>query len=443
MVAIATRALTKVFSDDVVAIDNLDLDVPSGEFMVLLGPTGCGKSTLLRIIAGIEEPTSGEVLLDGVGVNGMSAQERNVAMVFQAYALYPHLTVAQNIGFPLRAGREDHGDVAARIAEAARHLGIQDLLNRFPAHLSGGQRQRVAMARAVVRRPSLLLLDEPMSNVDAGVRAELRGEVVDLAHRLGVTTVYVTHDQSEAMSMADRVAVLRRGVLQQVGPPAEVYADPQTVFVAAFLGTPRTNLLEGAVYVDGDRALLDLGSQVLELPAGDPRRAALARHHTERVTVALRADALTPVADDAPGVLLRGTVRLVENLGHEVLVHLDTGGVRTSTEASRMELPDGQQSLAGMLGEEQPTGGGALRQTLSRLVPRQRQPEQLPATARTSYGFYPVYDPELPGDPPPAGEVVARIPAPARPARGDAMTFAVDLDRMLLFDRAGDRIRLE
>ncbi len=433
MVAIAVRGLTKVFDDGRVAVDGLDLDIAPGEFLVLLGPTGCGKSTLLRLIAGLEEPTRGEVLFDGRNAAELPARDRNIAMVFQDYALYPHLTVAQNIGFPLHAGNEDHSGIAARIAEAARHLRITDLLNRLPAHLSGGQRQRVAMARAVVRRPKVFLLDEPLSNVDAGVRSELRGEIVDLARRLGVTTVYVTHDQTEAMSMADRVVILRRGVLQQVGPPPQVYADPSTVFVAAFLGTPRTNLLEAAVYADGDRVVLDLGAQVLQLPADDPRRAPLATHHTERVTVALRADALSPAGPDSTGVQLGGVVRLVENLGHESLVYLDTGGVRTSTEASKLELPDTGRRLADVP-EPEPRAGGALRQTLNRLIPQQR--------ARSPLGLRPAYDPELPGDPPPAGEIVVRLPAPVRVARGDAMTLDVDLDRLWLFDRTGARIRL-
>ena len=438
MVAITISALTKVYFDDVVAVDHLDLDIASGEFLVLLGPTGCGKSTVLRVLAGLEPPTSGTVLFDGRDAAELTAQDRDIAMVFQDYALYPHLTVAQNIGFPLRSGPHEPTEVAARIAEAAGHLGITDLLNRFPAHLSGGQRQRVAMARAVVRRPQVFLLDEPLSNVDAGVRSELRGEIVALTRRLGVTTVYVTHDQSEAMSMADRVAILRRGVLQQVGPPAQVYADPSTVFVAAFLGTPRTNLLEAAVFADADRVVLDLGSQELQVPADDPRRAALAAHHTERVTVALRADALTPVGPDAGGVLLTGTVRLVENLGHESLVHLDTGGVRTSTQGSRMELPDTGRRLADL--PEPRVAGGALRQTLNRLIPQQRQGSASGAAPTPS--LHPAYDPELPGEPPPAGQIVVRIAAPVRAVRGELMTLAVDLDKVWLFDRSGARIRL-
>ncbi|RZU50012.1 multiple sugar transport system ATP-binding protein [Krasilnikovia cinnamomea] len=403
MVAIAVRAVSKVFGDGATAVDRVDLDVASGEFLVLLGPSGCGKSTLLRLIGGLEEPTRGEVLLDGVPVTAIPPQERNVALVVQTFALYPHLTVAQNIGFPLRAAGGSATDVAARIAEMARHLGIADLLGRRPEHLSGGQRQRVALARALVRRPALLLLDEPLSNVDAGVRADLRGEITALARRIGVTTVYVTHDQNEALSMADRVAVLRRGVLQQVGPPAQVYADPRTLFVAAFLGTPPTSLLEAAVYAVNGRVVLDLGSQEIELPPGDPRTAALARRHTERVTVALRA--LRPATDEP--VQLTGTVRAVLNRGPDVLAYLDTGGVPTPPQVVDF-----------------PAAGG-------------RSPE------RTPYGFVPAYDPEVTGEPPPAGEVLVRIAAPGTVAVGARLTAGLDLGELLLFDRAGRRIGLD
>jgi multiple sugar transport system ATP-binding protein len=258
---------------------------------------------------------------------------------------------------------------------------------------------------------------------------------VSLSRRLGVTTVYVTHDQSEAMSMADRVAILRRGRLQQVGSPAEVYTDPENVFVAAFLGTPRTSLLEGAVYADDGRTVVDLGTQVLHLPAGDPRYAGLAGWDTERVTVALRADALRLVAVDSPGVVLHGRVRLVENLGHEMLAHVDTGGIPTSNAASRIEAPE-----HGFPSDALPAARSRGRR-LARLMSRQHHPPPAAPTARTTYGFYPVYDPELPGDPLVAGEVVIRIPAPARVAVGDELTCAVDLDRLLLFDRAGNRIR--
>jgi multiple sugar transport system ATP-binding protein len=454
VVTLAAERLTKVFPDGTVAVDDVSFEVASGEFLVLLGPTGCGKSTILRLIAGLEEPTSGHVLIDGEYADHRSAAERQVAMVFQDYALYPHLTVAENIAFPLRASHQHQGvDVAARVGEVANQLGIRQLLSHPPDHLSGGQRQRVAMARAIVRKPRVFLLDEPLSNLDAGLRAELRADVAGLARQTGVTTVYVTHDQTEAMTMADRVAVLRRGVLQQIGPPSEVYADPATLFVAAFLGTPRTNLLQGAIYSGpGGRVDIDLGSQVIGLPAGDPRAASLAGRHTERITVALRADALTPAlaghdeapaapAGEEPGRTLRGTVRLVENLGHESLVHLDAGAVPTSVELSRLELPDTGQHLAEVVAEDPPAGGGVLRQTLSWMRAQGRE-EEAPVTARTRYGFYPVYDPELPSGPPAQGHLVVRVPAPHLPRVGESMTVAVDLDRLLLFDRAGTRIRL-
>ncbi|SDX95773.1 multiple sugar transport system ATP-binding protein [Micromonospora pattaloongensis] len=441
MVAIATDRLTKVFDDGTIAVDDVSLEARSGEFLVLLGPTGCGKSTILRLVAGLEEATSGHVLLDGEVVDGLDTRDRRIAMVFQDYALYPHLTVAQNIGFPLRAEHETPDEITARVAEVAEELGIADLLRRLPRHLSGGQRQRVAMARAIARRPRAFLLDEPLSNVDAGLRAELRADVATLARRLRVTTLYVTHDQSEALAMADRVAVLRRGRLEQIGPPGQVYDDPASLFVAAFLGTPRTNLLQGAVYADGGRVVLDLGSQVIELPSDDPRLAALAARHTERVTVALRADALAPVAADAAaGPVLRGAVRAIENLGHEALVRLTTGMLPTSVPESRLELPDTGQHLSDVLADEPPRGH-PVRHTLSRMIPHQRQDEP-PATARTEYGFYPVYEAERSAEPSP-GELVVRVPSPRLPRRGEPMTVAVDLDRLLLFDRGGARIRLD
>nr|MDT0659249.1 ABC transporter ATP-binding protein [Micromonospora sp. DSM 115978] len=439
MVSIATDRLTKVFDDGTVAVDEVSVEVAAGEFVALLGPTGCGKSTILRLVAGLEDPTSGHVLLDGRVVDDTAVRDRRVAMVFQDYALYPHLTVAQNIGFPLRLGSAALLDGASRVAEVAEQMGITDLLHRMPGHLSGGQRQRVAMARAIVRKPAAFLLDEPLSNLDAGLRAELRTEVAALARRLAVTTLYVTHDQVEAMTMADRVAVLRRGVLQQIGPPSEVYGDPSTVFVAAFLGTPRTNLFQGAVYADADRVLVDLGSQTIEFAADDPRGHRLADRHTERVTVALRADALTPVPDGSAGAVLRGTVRFVENLGHEALVRLDTGSVPTSMAESRLEHPDTGQHLSELLAEDPPPGH-PLRHTLARMLPHQR-PVAPRATARTEYGFYPVYDPELTDEPPVASDLVVRVPALALPRVGEPMTLAVDLDRLLLFDRSGDRIR--
>ncbi|GAB2927889.1 sn-glycerol-3-phosphate ABC transporter ATP-binding protein UgpC [Micromonospora polyrhachis] len=431
MVAISIDRLTKSFGD-VVAVDGVSIEVRPGEVLALLGPTGCGKSTLLRLVAGLDQPSGGQVRIDGRPVDQTVARERRVALVFPEQGLYPHLTVEQNIAFPLRAEADPTVDVPARVAEVAEQLGVTDLLRRRPDHLSGGERQRVAIARAIIRRPYVLLLDEPLSNLEAGVRAELRTEVAALARRLAVTTLYVTHDQVEAMTVADRVAVLRRGVLQQVGPPAQIYADPDTLFVAAFVGTPRASLVQAAIVVEGDRVVVDFGTQTLEFARDDPRFASLVTRHTERVTVALRPEALTPVAADTEPEgrpVLRGRVRLVENLGHEAVVHVATGAVPTSVAESRLELPDVGRHLADLLTDSSSSAAS-------------HRPDGLPATARTEYGFYPVYDPELPGDPPPAGDVVIRVPAPVLPRVGEALTLAVDPDRLLFFDRAGDRIRL-
>ncbi|WP_085067209.1 ABC transporter ATP-binding protein [Catenuloplanes japonicus] len=429
MTAVALDHLTKVFDDGTVAVNGLTLEARDGELLVLLGPSGCGKSTVLRLVAGLETATSGHVRFDDQIVDHLRTRDRNVAMVFQHYALYPHLTVAENIGFPLRFAP----DVAVLVARTAAQLGLGGLLDRRPGQLSGGERQRVAMARALVRAPRVFLLDEPLAHLDAGLRAELRGEVAATARRIGVTTLYVTHDQAEALSVADRVAVLRDGVLQQAGTPREVYDDPATVFVAAFLGRPRANLFEGAVYPADDRVTVDLGSQVLTLPAGDARAAALLRHG--RVTVGLRPDALRATGD-VDGACLRGRVRHVENHGHEGIVYLDTGGLPTPPAQTMISTPD-PAHLAGLLAD--PPDEPPRRSPIGRLLPRGTEP---PATARTEYGFYPAYEPSDVDENRTDGDLVVRVPAASGlPRPGENLTIAVDLDRLLLFDSAGDRIR--
>src|SRR5689334_9772592 len=303
----------KVFADGTVAVDRVNLDVGAGEFMVLLGPSGCGKSTLLRMIAGLEDPTSGAIVLDGELANELPPRERGVAMVFQDFALYPHMTVGENIGFPLRLSGIEPMPRHEQVAEVASALGIGDVLARKPSQLSGGQRQRVAMGRAIVRRPKLFLMDEPLSNLDSGLRAELRAEISGLVRELGVTTVYVTHDQAEALTMADRVAILRKGILQDVGTPTQVYGRPATLYVAASLGSPRMNLLEASVYVHLDQYVaLNLGDQALYLPWNDIRARAVAHYHGERIVVGMRAEALTPVSPDVQGDILRGRIRYLE-----------------------------------------------------------------------------------------------------------------------------------
>jgi multiple sugar transport system ATP-binding protein len=323
---VALKDVTKTFRDGTVAVDRANLDVGDGEFMVLLGPSGCGKSTILRMVAGLDDPTSGAILIDGAPVNLMPPRDRGVAMVFQDFALYPHMTVSGNIEFPLKLSHVDAAPRSEQVAQVANALGIGDVLGRLPSQLSGGQRQRVAMGRALVRQPNLFLMDEPLSNLDSQLRAELRAEISGLVRELGVTTMYVTHDQAEALTMADRVAILRRGVIQDVGTPTQVYGRPATLYVAAFLGSPRMNLLEAHVYVHLDRHIaLHMGEQTLFMPWNDLRSRAIAHFHGERVVIGIRAEALTPVALDSTGHVLRGHVRFLEHHGHETLAFVDIG----------------------------------------------------------------------------------------------------------------------
>jgi len=245
MAKVTLQGITKVFGSEVVAVDDVSLEVQDGEFMVLVGPSGCGKSTILRIIAGLEELTSGEVYIGDRQVTDLLPRQRDVAMVFQNYALYPHMTVEENIGFGLKLRRTPKGEIRRRVQEVARVLALEPLLARKPVALSGGQRQRVAMGRAMVRDPSAFLMDEPLSNLDAKLRVQMRAELVRLRDRLGRTTVYVTHDQVEAMTLGDHVAVLKDGVLQQVDTPQRLFNEPENLFVATFIGSPSMNLVEG------------------------------------------------------------------------------------------------------------------------------------------------------------------------------------------------------
>ena len=314
MSAISLGKLTKVYSTGVKALDGLDLDVRDGEFVVLVGPSGCGKTTALRMVAGLETITSGTVAFDGQVVNDVSPRHRDVAMVFQNYALYPHLTVAENIGFALTNKKIPKREREQRVRSAAAALGLSGLLNRRPAQLSGGQRQRVAMGRAIVREPSVFLMDEPLSNLDAKLRVQMRSEVLRVHKAIGAATLYVTHDQVEAMTMGDRVAVLHDGVLQQYATPRELYDRPANLFVAEFIGSPEMNLYEASV-AGGE---LVLGSQRLALgPAG----AVLAPYRGQKVIAGVRPEDLrlggAGRADQAAGAALTADVRVVEMLGSE------------------------------------------------------------------------------------------------------------------------------
>src|SRR2546422_3970502 len=268
MAQVSLRKVVKRF-DDTEAVRGIDLEIADKEFVVLVGPSGCGKSTTLRMIAGLEEISAGEIAVDGEVVNDVPPKDRDMAMVFQNYALYPHMTVYENMSFGLRLKRYPKDEIARRVREAARILDIAELLDRKPRQLSGGQRQRVAMGRAIVRNPKVFLFDEPLSNLDAKLRVQMRTEIKRVHQKVRTTTVYVTHDQVEAMTLADRVVVMNKGRIEQIGPPNELYHAPKTRFVAGFIGSPAMNMVPGTARVNGDGACVDFGDgTTLPLPLG-------------------------------------------------------------------------------------------------------------------------------------------------------------------------------
>jgi ABC-type sugar transport system ATPase subunit len=305
MPSVTLDGVTKRFAGGAVAVDNLSLEIADGEFMILVGSSGCGKTTALRMIAGLEKPTSGTIQIGDRVVNEVSARDRDIAMVFQNYALYPHMTVARNLGYPLRQRRVPRAEVARQVTAVAEMLGLEELLKRRPGQLSGGQRQRVAMGRALVREPEVFLLDEPLSNLDAKLRVQMRAALKRLHGRLGVTTVYVTHDQVEAMTLGDRIAVISDGKLQQLGAPQDVYDRPANVFVAGFIGSPPMNLLRGRVRAGSATA----GDLVVPAPGVSDRD----------VFVGVRPESLRPAVNGMPS--LDFEVAVVEPLGDEVIVH--------------------------------------------------------------------------------------------------------------------------
>ena len=338
MATIALEQINKLYPNGFHAVKDLDLDVRDGEFMVLVGPSGCGKTTALRMVAGLEEISSGTLSIGGKVVNDVTPKDRDIAMVFQNYALYPHMTVADNIGFALKMRKLSKPEIAAKVKETADILGLSDWLDRKPGQLSGGQRQRVAMGRAIVREPSVFLMDEPLSNLDAKLRVQMRAEVQRIQRRINVATMYVTHDQVEAMTMGDRVAVMRAGVLQQVDHPQVLYGHPDNLFVAAFIGSPAMNLYEAAV-TEGARSFR-LGSQDIELPASvRAARPGLASYAGQKVVVGLRPEHLPAAGNGAVGPTLVGTVDLIEALGSELMVHftIDARRVRAEGVASADE----------------------------------------------------------------------------------------------------------
>ena len=393
MATLGLEGVGKVYGNGVEAVKSLDLLVADGEFVVLVGPSGCGKTTVLRMVAGLEEITFGTISLDGKAVNDLSSRDRDVAMVFQNYALYPHLSVHQNIGFSLSMRRVPKDERDRKVREAAALLGLSDLLGAKPRQLSGGQRQRVAMGRALVREPAVFLMDEPLSNLDARLRVQMRTEVLRVQRRLGVATLYVTHDQTEAMTMGDRVAVMREGVLQQLAAPQDVYDRPANLFVAAFIGSPSMNLYEGSISGPPERFEVSLGSQRLVLPADvGRRRPELGAAAGRALVVGIRPEDLTTPsrrdgAEPEHGRSLVADIELVEALGNEQLVHFVTDApiVRDRTES--WAPGDAPEDVAAGI------AGAPIRTSVARLDPR------------------------------------------VHVAAGERITFGVDVERLHFFDR--------
>ena len=343
MADVVLEDVTKVYSNGFQAVTDVSLDIADGEFIVMVGPSGCGKSTVLRMIAGLEDISSGTLKIGDRVVNDMQPKDRDIAMVFQNYALYPHMTVGENIGFALKLAKVPKSEIESRVAEAARILELTENLNKRPAQLSGGQRQRVAMGRAIVRNPKAFLMDEPLSNLDAKLRVQMRAEIAALQRNLGVTTFYVTHDQVEAMTMGDRVAVIKRGVLQQVDTPQHLYDHPDNLFVAGFIGSPSMNLLEGTVGSANGGLAVNIGSQTLAVGeavlAAHPR---LRDYDGRKVAVGVRPEQMEDAAlepDYPADQRLRATVELVEALGSDLVIHalVDAHPVRTSQVAEAAE----------------------------------------------------------------------------------------------------------
>jgi multiple sugar transport system ATP-binding protein len=370
MPAVTLEKLTKVYATGVRAVDDLDLRVNEGEFVVLVGPSGCGKTTALRMVAGLEEITSGTLRFGDRVVNHVSPRHRDVAMVFQNYALYPHMTVRQNIGFALENKKIPAAERDRRVRSAADVLGLTELLSRKPRQLSGGQRQRVAMGRALVREPSVFLMDEPLSNLDAKLRVRMRSEVLRVHRSIGAATLYVTHDQTEAMTMGDRVAVLRDGVLQQYGTPRELYDSPGNLFVASFIGSPEMNLYEASLEATEEGAAVVLGSQRLTLPG----RTDVGQYYGRKIIIGIRPEDLgdpalghgTRVGATAggghgthPHASLAADARLIEVLGSEQHVHFSID----ATPAGGAAPAAGDTAQAGILAAAAPNG-------VARLDPR-------------------------------------------------------------------------
>ena len=356
MASVSFDHVGKVYRDGTRAVRDFSLEVTDGEFMVFVGPSGCGKTTALRMLAGLEAITEGEVRIGGAVVNDLHPRRRDIAMVFQNYALYPHMTVYRNIAFALKVRKTPPDEIRRRVDDVARILGLSDQLEKKPAHLSGGQRQRVAMGRAIVRAPQVFLMDEPLSNLDAKLRVQMRGEIARIQRELGTTTIYVTHDQIEAMTMGHRVAVLRKGELQQVEAPQRLYDHPANLFVASFIGSPEMNLVEAEIVLTEDRLICRVGDNDLLIPAETAvTRPGLARHVGASVALGIRPEHLQDAGlrDARLGSgRLRGTVVATEPLGSDLLAYIEVGAAPVVTEEVLEVAGDADRALAEKLRAE-------------------------------------------------------------------------------------------
>jgi multiple sugar transport system ATP-binding protein len=384
MAEIELAHVTKRYPDGALAVDDFNMDIADGEFVILVGPSGCGKSTTLNMIAGLEDITEGELRIGGKVVNNAAPKDRDIAMVFQSYALYPHMTVRENMGFALKLAKRPQTEINEKVNEAARILDLTQHLERKPSNLSGGQRQRVAMGRAIVRNPAAFLMDEPLSNLDAKLRVQMRTEVSRIQRRLGTTTVYVTHDQTEAMTLGDRVAVMRAGLLQQVGAPQELYDRPNNLFVAGFIGSPSMNFLPSRVEDStihtplGDMPLTGRVRQALER-AGAPRD----------LMIGIRPEnfedaALVPAAARDTGLTFRATIDVVESMGSDVFVYFTkefTGDV-SSAELQELAVDSGSADTGA-------SGESITARLDTETTAREGQESELWADLRTMHVFNP------------------------------------------------------
>jgi multiple sugar transport system ATP-binding protein len=378
---ITLESLTKVYPDGTRAVTDLDLEVGSGEFVVFVGPSGCGKTTALRMIAGLETISSGQVVLDGRVINDLPPKDRDIAMVFQNYALYPHMNAAKNMGFPLKMRGLAQREIDVRVSEAARVLGLTDTLHKKPRTLSGGQRQRVAMGRAIVRNPQAFLMDEPLSNLDAKLRVEMRAEISRIQRDLGVTTIYVTHDQTEALTMGDRVAVMRNGVLQQVAVPKELYARPRNLFVAEFIGSPAMNLVTAGLERSDGRLSVAFGSHRLRLDSATlSRHPGLTAYEGKSVVLGIRPEDIEDAAvvgERDPERALSVVCDIREDMGSEVVVrfNVDADPAATREVVEALAVEDVEDEEARLAAERARGAGVVFVARLERTTDaRERQP---------------------------------------------------------------------